>query len=127
MDDYYYIYRMIFLVLLLVGLLDTVNAHGFLNSPVSRNAVSRRENGYCTWGGIIPCTGDSQSWNQPEPHTGCGITQAGGEPYVFGTGSLSFAKTGILTTVNAGETVQMEVIITAHHGGIVQFRIQDGK
>jgi hypothetical protein len=69
---------------------------------------------------MFRCFGDSQSFNVPEPTTGCGIVQGGGKPYVFGTGSaLGFANTGFFTTYKQGDLIEMTTEITAYHGGIL--------
>ena len=99
--------------------------HGYLNYPVTRNAVGSITNGYCNWVGPIVCTGCPHCWNQDEPTTGCGIVQGGGAPFVYGDGGLGFSHTGIKTIFTAGEIVDMEVIITAYHGGRFEYRIQD--
>jgi len=116
---------MTFFLLVTVSFVAQVIGHAYLNKPVSRNAVSSIANGYCSWSGGIPCTGDSQSWNVEETTTGCGISQGGGGPYTHGNGALAYSSTGIKTTVTAGEVVDMEIKVAAYHGGRFEFRIQD--
>ena len=81
--------------------------HGYLAGPISRNALSLPSNNLCSWAGSIPCTGDSQSWNQEEPTTGCAIKQGGGSPYAYGDGALGYKNTGYKTSYMAGEVVTM--------------------
>jgi hypothetical protein len=115
------------IVILSTVLLPSSKGHAYLNGPVSRNALSSVANGYCSWSGTpIPCTGDSQSWNQEDVATGCGIIQAGGTPSVVGNGALAFASTGIKTGIyTAGQLVDMNVKVLAYHGGRFEFRLQD--
>lgn len=111
-------------LLCLLSILPSSLGHGYLNIPVSRNAVSNINNGYCSWSGPIPCTGDAQSWNQDHAPTGCGVSQSGSRA-VFGEGALSFRSTGIKTTYTAGQVIDMEVKMTAYHGGRFDFKLQD--
>ena len=80
---------MLALLLNALCILPAVFSHGYLNGPVSRNALADINNGYCSWsGGPVTCSGDAQSWNSNHA-TGCG--GAG----TIGNGPLSYATTGI--------------------------------
>jgi hypothetical protein len=95
-------------------------------STHSRNALASFDNGICAWhNSNIPCSGTPQSFNVPEPTTGCGIMQENIGPYTFGSGQLGFANTGYLTTLVAGQDVEFNVKMTAYHGGRFEFRLQD--
>ena len=89
-----------------------VFGHGYLAEPLSRNALQLQSKGICTYSGDTTkpaCGGNAQSWNVPEPNTGCGINQGGGVPYVFGNGDLSFSKWGYQTTYTSGQEVTASV------------------
>ena len=98
--------------------------HGYITKPISRNAVGVSGLGYCTWSGNIPCFGDAMSLGGTTGPDATGCKNAGRSGFVGSTG-LSFGNTGIKTTYNAGEIIDIEIKVTAYHGGKFEFRIQD--
>lgn len=104
---------------------STVQGHGFLARPVSRNAVGMSSNGYCTWSGNVPCFGDVMSLGGTDGPDATGCTNSGGRGGVTGGSGLSFGNTGVITSYSKGSIIDVEVDITAYHGGKFEFRVQD--
>jgi len=119
-------------ILLSVGLLGTIlsatDAHGALTRPYARNYLSSPVKGVCSWSGSpVPCNGDWRSYNVIDTTTGCGGNR---QLSVSGNGTLAYATTkNLAIKKNApytkGSTMEIEVQITAYHGGRLQFRVQD--
>jgi len=104
--------------------LVSTDAHGYLNKPISRNAVGLQTNKYCGWD-KTPCFGDVQSLGGTTGPDATGCTNSGGRGEVTGSGARSFATTGIKTSYGKGQIVDVEVDVTAYHGGKFEFRLQD--
>ena len=69
----------------------SVRGHGYLSTPVSRNAAGRNGAGYCSWSGSpFTCYGDYMSLGGTTGPDSTGCTSSGGKGGVTG-GSLSFA------------------------------------
>jgi len=108
--------------------LVSANAHGYLSKPVSRNALGKGglASPACSWGGSpFPCNGDFMSLGGTSGPdiTGCAAAGKGG--LVTGNGGLSFASTGYKTSYAKGATIDVEIDVTAYHGGKFEFKLQD--
>ena len=112
--------------LLVISQIIAASGHGYVNKPIARNALQVQTNNLCSYSDTSKptCGGNAQSWNIADS-TGCGILQGNTGPYVFGSGDLSYEKWGYKTTYTSGQEVTATVMVTAFHGGIFQFRIQD--
>lgn len=94
------------LPLALLQLAPRAAGHGYLKFPPSRNLRSGPQNGYC-------------------PHCGNGDGLCGdGNQWPAGSNYLG-SSDGPVEALTAGNVVQFEVMITAHHRGHFEFRVCD--
>jgi aryl-phospho-beta-D-glucosidase BglC (GH1 family) len=108
---------------------STVEAHGFLAQPVSRNKNAVGE--YCphcyNGGGTGTVSSFGVSWPYPETpettkrHGICGDA-ATVTPLYSGP---QFTSDNIVETYTAGSDIDLSVVITAHHMGWFEFRVCD--
>ena len=104
----------------LAAFLATADAHGYLSKPVSRNALGKSGLGSpsCSWAGSpFPCNGDFMSLGGTSGPDSTGCSASGKAGLVTGSGGLGFASTGYKTSYAKGVTMDIEIDVTAYHGG----------
>jgi hypothetical protein len=97
-----------------------VRGHGHLRTPMSRNYVTRdgNENGLSA-GGPAAVYGNGKYPNGK--HGVCGDPAGGDRPHEAGGVKSNGGK--IVATYKSGDTIDLEVVITANHWGKFQFRV----
>lgn len=116
----------IFLLLCLLSLTasDTVNAHGYLSIPPSRNILAKDQYcPHCLNGGTSYDVSAKKTLRWPKGNHGlCGDSYYDVQPRNHEAGGMYYQK-GLYTNYTQGQVMDIEVVTTTNHNGRLGFRI----
>ena len=109
---------------LFVILVSTVNGHGYLSEPPSRNILAKNQNcPHCLNGGTVDDVSAKKTLRWPRGNHGlCGDSFYDTAPRNHEAGGTYYQK-GVHTNYTQGQVMDIDIDITTNHNGRFGFRI----